>query len=659
MYCEGGRSRTGRIGDTRPARDRAPGARVRRDDRAGRRSTAPRACATGGACSSRRSPSSTASRSATSASTSPRATSSRRWPTRSSSEIRDALRRARRRSGAPRGARAGARRAARAARQADRRGVMAWRRGRRHAAPCAAPSPPRRAAVARGGARRAGDAGQGRRLRRAGLRHRSAGRHDAASSWSSAAGRSSVVKDGADLDASSTSRASVALGRRARAALDGLRRSTTRRTACSTSTTRRARRPGSSRSRSTAATRRTPTGRIRRTRGRSSTIPHDQQANHNGGQLQFGPDGLLYAGTGDGGSGGDPSGNAQTTDAGAADACVERRQPRLPPGQAACASTAATRRAPSIFAYGLRNPWRFSFDRDTGDLVIGDVGQDRYEEVDFAAAPGRRRGRQLRLEPLRGPAHLPGQRAGGRRGRAPSCRSSSTRTARRARSPAATSCATRRCPSSPAPTCTATTAPATSPAPRCRAAPPRALGFNVASVVELRRGRLRARLRRVARRRRSTASRAAARAPGRRPSSAGCRPASGRARRAAGPDRRAPALTLLRAAARQHALRTGFVDDPRALRRAVRGERERARAHHAPRASAAAPVLRTRTAHARRSWPSARTTLRLKLSKATRRAIRRVAGAAGAGGPRCASPCARPTRRATRAAATRRVRIVR
>ena len=115
------------------------------------------------------------------------------------------------------------------------------------------------------------------------------------------------------------------------------------------------------------------------------TIPHDQQANHNGGQLQFGPDGLLYAGTGDGGSGGDPSGNAQTT-APAPPSCGNGVNHDYRLGKLLRIDPATG--AVSIFAYGLRNPWRFSYDRNTGDLVIGDVGQDRYEEVDFAAAPG-------------------------------------------------------------------------------------------------------------------------------------------------------------------------------------------------------------------------------------------------------------------------------
>jgi glucose/arabinose dehydrogenase len=110
----------------------------------------------------------------------------------------------------------------------------------------------------------------------------------------------------------------------------------------------------------------------------SPPIQHRQFDNHNGGQLQFGPDGLLYAGTGDGGSGGDPNGNAQNPNSMLGK--LLRIDPRIRDA------------TPSIFALGLRNPWRFSFDRQTGDLVIGDVGQGRVEEVDFAAAPGRGEG---------------------------------------------------------------------------------------------------------------------------------------------------------------------------------------------------------------------------------------------------------------------------
>jgi glucose/arabinose dehydrogenase len=96
-------------------------------------------------------------------------------------------------------------------------------------------------------------------------------------------------------------------------------------------------------------------------------IEHSQYPNHNGGQLQFGPDGRLYAGTGDGGGGGDPFRNAQN--------------PTRLLGK--ILRFDAARRKPEVYALGLRNPWRFSFDRATDDVVIADVGQDKYEEVDF------------------------------------------------------------------------------------------------------------------------------------------------------------------------------------------------------------------------------------------------------------------------------------
>ena len=94
--------------------------------------------------------------------------------------------------------------------------------------------------------------------------------------------------------------------------------------------------------------------------------------NHNGGQLAFGPDGLLYLGLGDGGGAFDPEGRSQ--DMGT----------RL--GKLLRLDVDATGTDWEIVANGLRNPWRFSFDRETGDLWIGDVGQDRWEEVDFVAA---------------------------------------------------------------------------------------------------------------------------------------------------------------------------------------------------------------------------------------------------------------------------------
>ena len=121
-------------------------------------------------------------------------------------------------------------------------------------------------------------------------------------------------------------------------------------------------------------------------------IPHDQQGNHNGGQLQFGPDGMLYVGTGDGGSGGDPSGNGQYTSGPVTVANGVNHDPRLgkilrlDPGTGGPAPGNPGFGEPLIWAYGLRNPFRFSFDRATGDLTIGDVGQDQIEEVDYASA---------------------------------------------------------------------------------------------------------------------------------------------------------------------------------------------------------------------------------------------------------------------------------
>jgi glucose/arabinose dehydrogenase len=107
-------------------------------------------------------------------------------------------------------------------------------------------------------------------------------------------------------------------------------------------------------------------------------------ANHNGGGLAFGNDGFLYAGFGDGGSGGDPFGNGQSL------ATPLGKMLRIDVDRAAIPmdNPFANRSGavPSIWAYGLRNPFRFSFDRATGDLYIGDVGQARVEEVDVGLA---------------------------------------------------------------------------------------------------------------------------------------------------------------------------------------------------------------------------------------------------------------------------------
>ncbi len=128
-------------------------------------------------------------------------------------------------------------------------------------------------------------------------------------------------------------------------------------------------------------------------------------ANHKGGQLAFGPDGMLYVGLGDGGSGGDPMGNGQNT------ATLLGKLLRLdveagvtpyqiPPDNPFAASATAMR---EIWALGLRNPWRFSFDRQTGNLYIADVGQDAWEEIDFQAA-GAAGGANYGWNILEGPA---------------------------------------------------------------------------------------------------------------------------------------------------------------------------------------------------------------------------------------------------------------
>ncbi len=108
-------------------------------------------------------------------------------------------------------------------------------------------------------------------------------------------------------------------------------------------------------------------------------VNHSSESNHNGGQLQVGPDGFLYAGTGDGGSEGDPNDNAQNPNS------MLGKLLRIDPGSGAT----------TIYSSGLRNPYRFSFDLVSSPgqprIAIGDVGQDRFEEIDYlplAAANG-------------------------------------------------------------------------------------------------------------------------------------------------------------------------------------------------------------------------------------------------------------------------------
>ncbi len=114
-------------------------------------------------------------------------------------------------------------------------------------------------------------------------------------------------------------------------------------------------------------------------------------SNHNGGHIAFGPDGLLYYGLGDGGSGGDPDNNAQTT-TNLLGTVVRIDVDGPPPygipadnpfaANPRCATGTGTAPCPEIYAFGLRNPWRWSFDRATGDLWLGDVGQGSWEEID-------------------------------------------------------------------------------------------------------------------------------------------------------------------------------------------------------------------------------------------------------------------------------------
>ena len=127
-------------------------------------------------------------------------------------------------------------------------------------------------------------------------------------------------------------------------------------------------------------------------------------ANHNGGQLQFGPDGFLYVGMGDGGSRADPEDRAQNLSS------------RL--GKLLRADVSKARLDWQIVGLGLRNPWRFSFDRRTGALYIGDVGQNEYEEIDYTPAT-EPRPRELRLGPVRGRPRVRGHGPGWRRARLP------------------------------------------------------------------------------------------------------------------------------------------------------------------------------------------------------------------------------------------------
>lgn len=122
------------------------------------------------------------------------------------------------------------------------------------------------------------------------------------------------------------------------------------------------------------------------------SIPHPTFNNHNGGMVAFGPDGCLYIGTGDGGGSGDPANNAQNPnvllgkllrlDAATGQACAHLVPNPFMSGGG----------APEVWSLGLRNPWRFSFDRQTGDLYVADVGQNQREEVNVVSGPTPGRG---------------------------------------------------------------------------------------------------------------------------------------------------------------------------------------------------------------------------------------------------------------------------
>jgi glucose/arabinose dehydrogenase len=149
-------------------------------------------------------------------------------------------------------------------------------------------------------------------------------------------------------------------------------------------------------------------------------IPHRLDQFENGGQLSFGPDGRLWIGTGDGGGDNDPFRNAQRLDpatddaAGGADALlgkILRVDPR--PGDGCGGACTIPTDNPGfaqreVWASGLRNPWRFSFDRLTGDLVIADVGNYAFEELDLAPAPDRGRGANYGWPAFEGTARVDG-----------------------------------------------------------------------------------------------------------------------------------------------------------------------------------------------------------------------------------------------------------
>jgi glucose/arabinose dehydrogenase len=121
-------------------------------------------------------------------------------------------------------------------------------------------------------------------------------------------------------------------------------------------------------------------------------IPHSTNTNHNGGCMQFGPDGFLYLGTGDGGAANDPPNNAQNINVMLGK--ILRIDVDTPNGAIVYSSPPSnpffgpTAGLDEIYAFGMRNPWRFSFDRSTGQLLCGDVGQSAREEIDIVTPGG-------------------------------------------------------------------------------------------------------------------------------------------------------------------------------------------------------------------------------------------------------------------------------
>jgi glucose/arabinose dehydrogenase len=112
----------------------------------------------------------------------------------------------------------------------------------------------------------------------------------------------------------------------------------------------------------------------------------ESEINHNGGTLAFGPDGFLYVGTGDGGAACNTYAPGGPQDVSWPFGKILRLDPKAAPPYAAAGNPFASEGDPRVYHYGLRNPYRFAFDRATGDLYIGDVGQDSYEEFSFAAS---------------------------------------------------------------------------------------------------------------------------------------------------------------------------------------------------------------------------------------------------------------------------------